>query len=79
MKKILILSLLASYSVFAAQKKAPSSDLREGTKAVDEKYLKVFSGENLESKPTTQSRVHQMESKKSRQFQEENPRSQSSQ
>jgi hypothetical protein len=75
MKMYLIILALASFTVHAAdKKKVPETDMREGTKAVDEKYLDDLSGTNIpEHKPVSSAadRTHQMESKKSRQYQEE--------
>lgn len=72
MKTVLILSLLTSLSAFAVQK-SPAPDLRQGTKAVDEKYLKIFTGADTTQRNPV-NRAQQMEAKKSRQFQEERPR-----
>lgn len=76
MKSALILFCMLA-SAFAVERKT-SPDMREGTKAVDEKYLKALEGVDVK-KREPQSRVHQIDSKRARQFQEERPRSQSSQ
>ena len=77
MKGLLIFSLIFSVSAFAAEKKTPQ-DMRQGTKAVDEKYLKDLSGSEIPERKTishdvhaNQSKASQMESKRDRQFQEE--------
>jgi hypothetical protein len=75
MKTCLIVLALFTLGAHAAEKKkGPETDMREGTKAVDEKYLDDLSGTNIpEHKPVSSAsdRTHQMEAKKSRQYQEE--------
>ena len=72
MKISLILFFAISSLAIAADKKA---DMRQGTKAVDEKYLEDLSGTKIQQqKPqATSDKTQQYESKKSRQFQEERP------
>ena len=68
MKTTLLLAILISGFAWAAKK---DPDLKRNRKAVDEKLLKSVSNEESQQK-TIQSKVEQLEAKKSRQFQEEN-------
>lgn len=74
MKTFLIFTLLLSSGAFAAEEKV---DMRQGTKAVDEKYLDDMTSGRPERKTISHDvdaiydRSKQMESKRTRQFQEE--------
>jgi len=76
MKTTLILAVILCGSVWGAEKKV---DLRQGTKAVDEKYLESMTSEEPARKTIShdvhanQSRAQQIEAKKDRQYQEERP------
>lgn len=76
MKTSLMVMVLLTGNVFAEGKKP---DLRQGTKAVDEKYLEDMTSGTPERK-TLSHEVHagkdrhqQVDSKRSRQYQEEDP------
>ena len=76
MKITLILFLFVSMTAMADDKKV---DMRQGTKAVDEKYLEDLEGRKTPERETIShdnrpgDRSQQMESKKSRQYQEARP------
>lgn len=82
MKTILILGVLVTATAWAVEKNA---DLRQGTKAVDEKYMKAMTSDEPATKTLShdvhanQSKAQQLEAKKARQFQEENPEREPSQ
>lgn len=77
---LIIATLLFSTTALAAEKKV---DMRQGTKAVDEKYLDAMTSEEPSRKTLShdvnlnQDRSQQVESKRGRQFQEERPENES--
>jgi hypothetical protein len=76
MKKYLMLIVLITGSAYGAQKKM---DVRPGTRKVDEKFLDTMNPRHPSEKKlshdvqTSQNRIQQINSKRDRQYQEEEP------